>query len=158
MVQRIIIVKKTGRIFMEEQNEIKFHHVGIVVNTDNIKTILNSFFQEDWGRTHHNETQGVDVTFLPLGEAYIELIYPHGNTTIEKFLEKKGEAIHHFCFEVSNLDHWVKKCKKMGFEIVSKDDRCFFIHPKSFGGILVEVISFKEGDSMREVSMFQDKE
>ena len=144
-------------VVLESQNEVKFHHVGIVVNTDKIKNILNSFFQGVHERTWYNETQGVDVTFIPLGEVFLELIYPHGNKTIEKFLESKGEAIHHFCFEVSDLDYWAKKCERMGFKIVSRDDRCFFIHPKSFGGILVEVINFKENDPMREVSVYRNK-
>ncbi len=142
---------------LESQNAAKFHHVGIVVNSDKIKNILNSFFQGINEHNWYSETQGVDVTFIPLGDAYLELIYPHGNKTIEKFLEKKGEAIHHFCFEVTNLEYWAKKCEEMGSQIVSRDERCFFIHPKSFGGILVEVISFKENDHMKKVSVYENK-
>lgn len=136
--------------------DIKFHHVGIVVNTDNIRNIIKSFFGETKEHTWYNESQGVDVTFVPFGDAYLEFIYPHGNETIEKFLERRGEAIHHFCFEVSDLDRWAKKCDKMGFKVVSRDHRCFFIHPKSFGGILVEFIDIKE-DNYKEVSLFARK-
>lgn len=104
-------------------------------------------------RTWHNKSQGVDVTFLPLGNAYLELVYPHGNETIKKYLEHHGEGIHHFCFEVANLDYWARKCEERNFKIVSRDDKCFFIHPKTFGGILVEFVSFPKQDSMRKLSL-----
>ena len=137
------------------KNDLKFHHVGIVVNSDIIKNLLNSFFGELKGHTWFNENQGVDVTFLPLGGAFLELIYPHGNETIEKFLGNRGEAIHHFCFEVTDLDAWAKKCEKIGFKIVSRDNRCFFIHPKSFGGILIEFVGYEDNDDMNKVSVLE---
>lgn len=137
----------------KQSKDIKFHHVGIVVNTDNIKNILKVFFGDIEEHTWYNETQGVDVTFVPFGDAYLEFIYPHGNETIERFLERRGEAIHHFCFEVSDLNYWAEKCDKMNFKVVSRDHRCFFIHPKSFGGILVEFIDIKD-DKYKDVSLF----
>ncbi|MEM2107194.1 MAG: VOC family protein, partial [Candidatus Bathyarchaeia archaeon] len=106
-------------------------------------------------RTWYVETQGVDVTFLPLGNAYIELVYPHGNKTIDKYLETRGEGIHHFCFEVDDLDYWAKRCEENGFKVVSRDHRCFFIHPKTFGGILVEFIMMSKGDPMRELTLLE---
>lgn len=140
----------------DSKEDIKFHHVGIVVNSDAIRNLLNSFFGELKGPTWYNENQGVDVTFLPLGGAFLELIYPHGNETIERFLKKRGEGIHHFCFEVKDLDKWAKKCEKMGFKVVSRDHRCFFIHPKSFGGILIEFVGYLEHDQMKEISIIEE--
>ena len=142
--------------FIDKKPEkIRFHHVGVVVKTNNIKDLLKSFIDlED--RTWYNETQGVDVTFLPVGNAYIELIYPHGNQTIEKYIERHGEGIHHFCFEVDNLDYWAKKSEEKGYKVVSKDTRCFFIHPKTFGGILVEFISWPEEDSMAVLTLMEE--
>ena len=99
------------------------------------------------------ETQGVDAVFLPLGNAYLEMVYPHGNQTIEKYLEQHGEGIHHFCFEVDDLDYWAKKCEEKGFKIVSRDFRCFFIHPRTFGGILVEFINWPEDDPFNSLSL-----
>jgi len=132
--------------------EIKFHHVGIVVETNTIKDLLANFIKLP-SRSYYVETQGVDVTFLPLGNAYIEMIYPHGNQTIEKYVEREGEGIHHFCFEVSDIDYWAKKCKEKGFKVVSRDQRCFFIHPKTFGGVLVEFITCRQGELFHPVTV-----
>lgn len=144
---------------MKKRNyeNIKFHHVGIAVNTDKIKDILTGFINMD-EHTWQVESQGVDVTFLPLGNAHIELIKPHGNQTIEKYLNKFGEGIHHFCFEVNDLDFWAKRCEDMGFKVVSKDQRCFFIHPKTFGGILVEFVEYSEKDHMRMLTVMDKHE
>ena len=138
------------------EEKIRFHHVGIAVNSNTIKNILFTFFGELEGQTFVSKSQGVNVTFIPLGGIFIELVYPYENKSLKKFIEKRGETIHHFCFEVFDLDYWINKCIKLGFKIVSKDDRCFFIHPKSFGGILVEFINFKNDDSMRKTSFFQN--
>ncbi len=108
-------------------------------------------------RTWYNESQGVDVTFLPLGNAYLEMVYPHGNETIDKYLDRHGEGIHHFCFEVTDLDYWVEKSREKGFKVVSKDDNCFFIHPKTFGGILVEFVKFSSGDPMYTLTLLDYK-
>ena len=135
-----------------ENKEIKFHHVGIVVKTNIIKDLLSNFIKMP-GHSYYVETQGVDVTFLPLGNAYIEMIYPHGNQTIEKYIEREGEGIHHFCFEVTDIEHWARKCEDKGFKIVSKDHRCFFIHPKTFGGILVEFITCRKNELFHTVTV-----
>ena len=134
---------------MTEKNsfKIRFHHVGIVAKTNKIKNLLTDFIKMD-ERTWYSKTQGVDATFLPLGNAFLEMVYPHGNQTIEKYLKRHGEGIHHFCFEVSDLDHWATKCEEKNFKVVSRDDRCFFIHPKTFGGILVEFVSYSKGGPM----------
>jgi len=81
------------------------------------------------------------------------MIYPHGNQTIEKYIEREGEGIHHFCFEVSDLGYWARRCEERGFKIVSRDHRCFFIHPKTFGGILVEFITCKQDELFQEVTV-----
>ena len=147
---------ETGEESLKHKNrkEIRFHHVGIVVQTDTIKNLLINFIEID-EHSWHVDSQGVDVTFLPLGNAFLELIYPHGNKTIEKYIDRYGEGIHHFCFEVNDLDYWADKCDKKGFKVVSKDQRCFFIHPKSFGGILVEFVQYTEKDHMQVLTVMK---
>ena len=138
-----------------EEGKIRFHHVGIAVKTDAIKNLFTDFVKLA-ERTWYDSSQGVDVTFLPVGNAYIEMVYPHGNQSIERMIEKRGEGIYHFCFDVDDLDSWAKKCEEKGFQIVSRDQRCFFIHPKTFGGILVEFVKWPKGDP-REVLTLLDK-
>jgi len=138
----------------EDSEKIRFHHVGIVVKTDTIKDLLTDFIMLS-ERTWYNKDQGVDVTFLPLGNAYLEMVYPHGNQTIEKYIQTHGEGIHHFCFEVADLDYWAKKCEERGFKVVSRDSRCFFIHPKTFGGILVEFANWPKEDPMAVLTLME---
>ena len=130
--------------------------MGIVVKTHAIRDLLMGFIGMG-ERTWYNKEQGVNVTFLPLGNAYLEMVYPHGNQTIEKYIEQHGEGIHHFCFEVDDLDYWTKKCEERGFKVVSKDQRCFFIHPKTFGGILVEFVNWPQNDPMAVLTL-KDRE
>ena len=138
----------------KNNEEIRFHHVGIVVQTDIIKNLLINFIE----MSEHSwqvDSQGVNVTFLQLGNAFLELIYPSGNKTIEKYLDRRGEGIHHFCFEVNDLNYWADKCDKKGFKVVSKDHRCFFIHPKSFGGILIEFVQYTNKDHMHKLTLMR---
>ena len=142
---------------MKKNEEIRFHHVSIVVNSDKISNLLCSLFYESKNQALHFNFESVDLALIPLGGAYLELVYPHGNERIERFLEEKGEAIHHFCFEVTDLNYWFDRCKKIGFKIFHRDDRCFFIHPSSLGGILMEFIRFVENDPMGISSLLKSK-
>ena len=94
------------------------------------------------------ESQGVEITKLQLenGPA-IELLASTGDESpISKFLKKKGEGIHHICFEVEELDKTVDTLKKRGIRFVQKipqtgagGARIIFIHPKEFNGVLIEL-------------------
>jgi methylmalonyl-CoA/ethylmalonyl-CoA epimerase len=144
-------------MFASEKKQIRFHHVGIAARTHTIKNLFTEFvgLKE---RTWFNQEQGVEVTFLPVGNAYLEMVYPHGNQSIERYIEKHGEGIYHFCFEVDDLDYWAGRCEEKGFKIVSRDQRCFFIHPKTFGGILVEFAKWPEDDSMSVLTLLDKTE
>lgn len=79
----------------------------------------------------------------------IELISPlDSSSTLNKFLEKRGEGLHHVCFEVDNIREMMKKLEKNGFELVNKEPKrgegnslICFVHPKNTTGVLIE---FKE--------------
>ena len=146
------IRKRDKSMSAEEAKKIRFHHVGIAVKTHIIKDLFTDFVKLT-ERTWFNREQGVEVTFLPVGNAYLEMVYPRGNESIERFIEKHGEGIYHFCFEVDDLDHWARQCEEKGFKIVSRDQRCFFIHPRTFGGILVEFASWPKEDSMSVLTL-----
>jgi hypothetical protein len=139
-----------------QNNQIKFHHISIIVKSNTIKDLLFAFFDELKENTLSFNLENVELTLLPLGGAYLELVHPHGNERMEKFLEERGEAIHHFCFEVNDLDYWLGRCEKIGFRIYHNDDRCFFIHPDSLGGILLEFIRFFKDDPMKSSSLLQN--
>ena len=126
----------------------KIEHIGIAVK--NLET-SNSLFHKLLGvpsyKTELVESEGVKTAFYKVGEHKIELLEA---TTLEspitKFIEKRGEGIHHIAFEVDNLEAEIKRLKKEGFEIINENPkegadnkRVVFLHPKSTQGVLIEL-------------------
>ena len=93
------------------------------------------------------------MAMLPAGRTRIELVEPTGReTTVGRFLEKRGEGIHHVCFEVDDFEGTLKRFKKAGFETAGAEgkpgaegSRVAFLHPRGTGGILVELRSKEAG-------------
>ncbi len=94
------------------------------------------------------ESQGVTTAFAPMdNNAHLELLCPYGESgPIHKFLEKKGEGIHHLCFKVPNVKAKCDELKEKGFILINEEPvlgagGCMvnFIHPKSTGGVLIEL-------------------
>ena len=92
--------------------------------------------------------QGVKAAIIPIGEgSEIELIQPINTTSgVAKFLEKKGEGIHHISLVVENVDEALKSLVAKGVELIDKEPRVglagriAFLHPKSTKGILIELV------------------
>ena len=97
------------------------------------------------------EEQGVRISMFKIKSQglKIELISPlDSSSNLNKFLEKRGEGLHHICFEVDNIREMMKELEKNGFELVNKEPKkgegnslVCFVHPKNTTGVLVE---FKE--------------
>lgn len=91
--------------------------------------------------------QRVKVSFIDTGETKIELIQPTaGNVGVAKFLEKRGEGLHHICLEVDNIEATLTEYKREGIRLIDEQPRVgaeghrvAFVHPQSTGGVLVEV-------------------
>lgn len=92
-------------------------------------------------------SEGVEVSFFELGESRVELIQPiDDQSPMHKSIEKRGEGIHHVCLAVDDIDAEVVRLKGEGFVFVGDaprpgagGHRVAFVHPKSAGGILVEL-------------------
>ena len=92
-------------------------------------------------------SERVRVSFFPVGESRLELLEPTSpESPIAKALEKRGEGIHHLCLHVDDIEAEVTRLRAAGFQFVgeaprpgSGGHRVAFIHPKSAGGILVEL-------------------
>jgi len=110
------------------------------------------FFEQVLGlrreRTEVVETERAKVAFFPVGGTEIELVegMEPGNP-LERFLEKRGEGIHHVCLEVANLDETMGKLRQAGVPLLDETPRpgadgtrACFIHPKGAHGILIELI------------------
>lgn len=132
----------------------KIEHIGIAVKELNSS---NALFTKLFGKSHYKiesvESEGVKTSFFMLGETKVELLEAsHENSPIARFIEKKGEGIHHIAYEVDDIEAEMKRLRAEGFEILSlqaKDGadnkRICFLHPKSTNGVLVELCQEKSG-------------
>ena len=90
--------------------------------------------------------QGIKAAMMHIGDVEIELIEPvKPDTGVAKFLEKKGEGIHHICFEVDDIDKALESLAASGVELIDKKSRTGlagkigFLHPRSSNGVLIEL-------------------
>src|SRR5699024_7176989 len=93
------------------------------------------------------DSEGVITSFFTMGESKIELLAAtNPDSPIAKFIEKKGEGIHHIAFAVADIHAEVDRLKAEGFQIINEEPRkgadnklVVFVHPKSSNGVLVEL-------------------
>jgi methylmalonyl-CoA/ethylmalonyl-CoA epimerase len=128
---------------------MKIDHLGIAV--DEIETALG-FWRDAMGlenlHTEVVEDQKVRVAMLPIGETNIELLEPtDSDSPVAKFLEKRGKGIHHIAVEVEDIEESLAKLKEEGMKLIDEKARigaggCLiaFVHPKSTGGVLMELV------------------
>jgi methylmalonyl-CoA/ethylmalonyl-CoA epimerase len=99
------------------------------------------------------ESQGVEAVLLDVGEGHVELLRPLGpDTPVGKYLEKKGPGLHHVAYAVSDIDATLDELKDAGIELIDtearvgiRDSRVAFLHPKSTGGVLTEIVEPAHG-------------
>jgi methylmalonyl-CoA/ethylmalonyl-CoA epimerase len=122
-------------------------HIGIAVRSleDAAKTYATLLGVDERDLVfEENEAEGVKIAFVELPNCRIELLEPtQPESAIAKFLEAKGEGIHHLCFEADGeLDAECERLKANAFRIVSKKEgEHFFVHPKDCKGSLIEFYS-----------------
>lgn len=127
---------------------LKVEHIGIAVR--NLQE-SNKLFAKLFGRPHYKiesvESEKVNTSFFQLGETKIELLETTDtNGPIGKFLEKKGEGIHHIAYEVADIEAEMKRLQSEGFALLNEKPKrgadnklVCFLHPKSTNGVLVEL-------------------
>jgi len=99
------------------------------------------------GGREHNEHEAVEIAFLPVGEARVELLQPiTTDSGIAKYLAKKGAGLHHVCLAVKDIEGAMSQLHDKGIELINETPRTredgtryAFVHPKSTGGVLVEL-------------------
>ena len=126
----------------------KIEHVGIAVKDLNKS---NSLFKKLLGeasyKTETVETEAVTTSFFKLGDQKIELLQAlSSNSPVSKFLNKRGEGMHHLALHVEDIHKEIQRLEKEGFSFVSKtptkgaDNKMIvFLHPKTTNGVLIEV-------------------
>jgi methylmalonyl-CoA/ethylmalonyl-CoA epimerase len=93
------------------------------------------------------QDHGVKAALIRVGGSQLEFIQPLKNTGgVANFIEKRGEGVHHICFEIDGLNESLKQLEASGINLIDKTSRSglsgdiAFIHPKSTGGVLIELV------------------
>ena len=123
-------------------------HIGIAVKsiTESDKLFEKLLGQPPY-KHEHVESQNVLTSFFIAGKSKIELLEStNSDSAIQKFIERKGEGIHHVAFEVEDIRKEMQRLKNEGFELLSHEPSIgadnkwvCFIHPRSANGVLVEL-------------------
>ena len=126
----------------------KIEHIGIAVkNLDNSNTLFAKLFGEAHYKIEDVLTEGVKTSFFQVGPNKIELLEAtNPDSPIAKFIEKKGEGIHHIAFDVEDIEAEIARLKAEGFTVLNETPKkgadnkiVCFLHPKSTNGVLVEL-------------------
>lgn len=129
----------------------KIDHLGIAVK--NLDASIERYRHLTGKPAAHRETvksQHVETAFFPVGEVRLELLKGTSpESAVTRFIAKRGEGLHHICFEVDDLSVASDALSTLGFELVNEvaqpgagGTRVVFIHPKSTGGILFELVEY----------------
>jgi len=123
-------------------------HIGIAVNRiDEALQVFESILGLKLEKTRTFGAQRVKIAFLEVGETKIELLEPTDKeSTVAKFLEKRGEGIHHIAFKVTGIEDMLKELKDKGMILIDEEPRAgaeggkvAFLHPKSTRNVLIEL-------------------
>jgi len=127
----------------------KVNHMAIAVNNlDEALELYNKLFGLKPEKVEIMTDQRVRAAILPVGEgSEIELIQPiDSDSGVAKFLEKRGEGIHHIAIEVDDIDQELKTLAEKGVDLIDKQariglaGRVAFLHPKATRGVLIELV------------------
>lgn len=126
----------------------KIEHIGIAVKSIEESNVL---FEKLFGRAHYKieevDSEGVNTSFFQIGPNKIELLEAtKEDSPIAKFIEKKGEGIHHIAYDVEDIRAEMKRLKEEGFTLLNEEPKrgadnklVCFLHPKTTNGVLIEL-------------------
>jgi len=126
----------------------KIDHIAFAVNNLNSSAkLFEKLFNVKSSKTEIVEKENVKIKFLQIDKSKIELLEGIGkNSTITKFIKKKGEGIHHVAIEVDDIKQEIKRLKKEGFRVINNsishggnNKLISFLHPKETNGVLIEI-------------------
>jgi methylmalonyl-CoA/ethylmalonyl-CoA epimerase len=127
---------------------LKIEHLGIAVkNLEQSNNLFEKLFGQAPYKLEKVVSEGVSTSFFKMGESKIELLEATtADSAIAKFIEKKGEGIHHIAFEVADIYAEMKRLQALGFKLLSEEPKkgadnklICFIHPKESNGVLIEL-------------------
>lgn len=127
---------------------IRVEHIGIAVKSLAASVpLFEKLLDTECYKTESVEREGVHTAFFRQGETKIELLEAsNAESPISKFVEKKGEGMHHIAFEVNDIEAEMKRLESEGFTLLSSTPKTgadnklvCFLHPKGTNGVLIEL-------------------
>jgi methylmalonyl-CoA/ethylmalonyl-CoA epimerase len=131
----------------------KIEHVGIAVKKLSASIpLFEKLLNTPCYKTEAVESEMVNTAFFKKGESKIELVEAYApGSVISKFIEKKGEGLHHIAFEVENIEEEMKRLINEGFTLINEKPKegadnkmVCFLHPKDTSGVLIELCMEKK--------------
>jgi methylmalonyl-CoA/ethylmalonyl-CoA epimerase len=127
----------------------RIDHIGVAV--EDIDAALALYEQSFAMELAHRETveeQGVEAVLLDVGDGHVELLAPLGpDTPVGKFMAKNGAGLHHVAYAVDDIDATLERLSAAGLRLIDstprtgiRDSRVAFLHPRSTGGVLTEIV------------------
>ena len=132
----------------EKPTMLKIEHIGIAVkNMQEANELFRKILNTEHYKTEKVESEGVNTSFFLSGENKVELLEAtNENSPVAKFIEKRGEGIHHIAFSVDDIHSEMKRLEKEGFILLNKEPKfgadnklVCFLHPKGTNGVLIEL-------------------
>ena len=124
-------------------------HIGVAV--EDLETALDLYRGRLGMPVQHRETIeefGVEAVLLGIGDSHVELLHPvSADSAVGRFLERHGPGLHHVAYRTSDIDSTLESVKAAGLELIDEQprtgirrSRVAFMHPKSTGGVLTELV------------------
>ena len=126
----------------------KIEHIGIAVkDIKKSNELFSKLFGKQFYKMEKVESENVSTSFFMMGETKVELLEASNeNSAIAKFIEKKGEGLHHIAYDVDDIYVEMQRLQAEGFELINKEPKkgadnklICFLHPKTTNGVLIEL-------------------
>jgi methylmalonyl-CoA/ethylmalonyl-CoA epimerase len=133
----------------------RIDHVGVAVSDlDAAISLYRDTFAMPLAHRETVESQGVEAALLDVGDGHVELLRPLGpDTVVGKFLERRGEGLHHVAYAVEDIDAALDGLRSAGIELIDEEarvgirgSRVAFLHPRATGSVLTEIVERVPGD------------
>jgi len=133
----------------------RIDHIGVAVeDLDAGIELYEKGFGMELAHRETVESQGVEAVLLDVGDGHVELLAPLGpDTPVGKYLARKGPGLHHVAYAVDGIDAALERLAAAGIELIDAEarvgirgSRVAFLHPRSTGGVLTEIVEPAEGE------------
>lgn len=127
----------------------RIDHVGVAVeDLDAALALYEGALSMPMVHRETVEEQGVEAVLLDVGDGHVELLSPLGpDTPVGKFLARKGQGLHHVAYAVTDIEQTLADLSAAGIELIDseprtgiRDSKVAFLHPRSTGGVLTEIV------------------